>query len=139
MFVVLRADINECESNDSNNCDKNAQCTNTDGSFTCTCNSGYSGDGVSCTSKLATTLLAILCTNFNLFIQPADVNECELETYPCSSNANCMDTDGSFNCTCSDGFEGGGFNCTGKLEILFPSKFSKCGNITSCISCFRCS
>ena len=64
MCVVLHADINECESNDSDNCDENAQCTNTDGSFTCTCNSGYSGDGVSCTSKLATTLLAILCTYF---------------------------------------------------------------------------
>ena len=64
MCVVLHADINECESNDSDNCDENAQCTNTNGSFTCTCNSGYSGDGVSCTSKLATTLLAILCTYF---------------------------------------------------------------------------
>ena len=64
MCVVLRADINECESNDSNNCDENAQCTNTDGSYICTCNPGYSGDGVSCTSKLATTLLAILCTYF---------------------------------------------------------------------------
>ena len=55
---------------------------------------------------------------FDPFIQPADVNECELETYPCSLNANCMDTDGSFNCTCSDGFEGDGFNCTGELDTL---------------------
>ena len=61
MFVVLRADINECGSIDLNNCDENAQCTNTDGSYTCSCNTGYVGDGVSCTSKLATTLLAILC------------------------------------------------------------------------------
>ena len=62
MCVVLHADVNECESNDSNNCDENAQCTNTDGSYTCSCNPGYSGDGVSCTSKLATTVLAISCT-----------------------------------------------------------------------------
>ena len=61
MCVVLRVDINECESNDSNNCDENAQCTNTEGSYTCSCNPGYTGDGVNCTSKLATTLLAILC------------------------------------------------------------------------------
>ena len=60
--VVLCADINECESNDSNNCDENAQCSNTEGSYTCSCNTGYTGDGVICTSKLATTLLAILCT-----------------------------------------------------------------------------
>jgi len=36
--------------------------------------------------------------------------------YPCHSNANCTDTDGSFNCTCVAGFEGDGFNCTGKIE-----------------------
>ena len=48
-----------------------------------------------------------------LFIQFTDVNECELEAYPCSPNANCTDADGSFNCTCREGFEGDGFNCTG--------------------------
>ena len=47
--------------------------------------------------------------------QPADINECELETYPCNVYANCTDTDGSFNCTCREGFEGDGFNCTGKF------------------------
>ena len=48
-----------------------------------------------------------------------DVNECELETYPCNSNANCTDTDGSFNCTCREGFEGDGFNCTGMYNMHF--------------------
>ena len=38
-------DINECSAG-GNNCDPNAECTNTLGSFTCTCNQGYSGDGV---------------------------------------------------------------------------------------------
>ena len=46
-------------------------------------------------------------------IHSADINECELETDLCSPNANCTDTDGSFNCTCREGFEGDGFNCTG--------------------------
>ena len=32
----------------SNNCDTNAACTDTDGSFSCACKSGYAGDGVSC-------------------------------------------------------------------------------------------
>ena len=54
-------------------------------------------------------LVPLIC----LFIHFIDVNECELETYPCSPNANCTDTDGSFNCTCREGFEGDGFNCTG--------------------------
>ena len=31
----------------------------------------------------------------------------------CDENAACNDTIGSYNCTCLDGFEGNGFNCTG--------------------------
>ena len=49
--TTLHADINECENGDDN-CNENANCTNTEGSFTCSCNPGYSGDGVICTSKL---------------------------------------------------------------------------------------
>ena len=59
-----------------------------------------------------------LDTTFLQLSSSADVNECELETYPCSSNANCTDSDGSFNCTCGEGFEGDGFNCTGKVTIV---------------------
>ena len=32
----------------TDNCDTNASCSNIPGSFTCTCNAGYAGDGVSC-------------------------------------------------------------------------------------------
>ena len=44
-------DIDEClESLD--NCDVNyGSCNNTIGSFTCTCVSGFSGDGTNCSSK----------------------------------------------------------------------------------------
>ena len=53
MFCTsLYVDINECGSDDLNNCHENAQCTNTEGSFICSCNPGYTGDGVNCTSKL---------------------------------------------------------------------------------------
>ena len=51
-----------------------------------------------------------------------DINECELETYPCSQNANCADTEGSFYCTCREGFEGDGFNCTG-IIINIPKHY----------------
>ena len=53
------------------------------------------------------------------FIEPADINECELEIHSCSAYANCTDTDGSFNCTCREGFEGDGFNCTGMYNKRF--------------------
>ena len=46
----MYADVDECES-DEDNCHENANCTNTVGSFTCSCNPGYTGDGVTCTSK----------------------------------------------------------------------------------------
>ena len=47
----FHADIDECET-DWNICHAAAQCTNTEGSFTCTCKPGYTGDGTKCTSKI---------------------------------------------------------------------------------------
>ncbi|MEZ4460662.1 MAG: EGF domain-containing protein [bacterium] len=41
------SDIDECVAG-VDNCDTNATCTNTAGSFTCACNAGYSGNGTSC-------------------------------------------------------------------------------------------
>ena len=49
-YYLNLSDVDECE-NETHNCDQNATCTDTDGSFNCTCNDGYVGDGVNCTSK----------------------------------------------------------------------------------------
>ena len=45
--IYFLADIDECAI-DIDNCDINAFCTNTPGSFTCACNQGYTGDGLTC-------------------------------------------------------------------------------------------
>ena len=50
-LTCYHADIDECERDNTTNCHENAQCTNTEGSFNCSCNPGYTGDGVNCTSK----------------------------------------------------------------------------------------
>ena len=44
------SDINECTIS-VDNCDANAFCNNTGGSFDCICSPGYTGNGTSCTGK----------------------------------------------------------------------------------------
>jgi len=45
--LVESDDINECALG-THNCDIHAICTNTIGSYTCKCKTGYSGDGFTC-------------------------------------------------------------------------------------------
>ena len=40
------SDIDEC--NDQNDCDPNATCSNTEGSYSCDCLQGFYGDGKTC-------------------------------------------------------------------------------------------
>ena len=48
---LMLLDIDEC-SNGSHDCDVNANCTNTNGSHSCTCKEGYTGKGESCQGKI---------------------------------------------------------------------------------------
>ena len=54
-YVIL--DDDECASSDTNDCHANAACTNTEGSFTCACNAGYTGNGkTTCAGKRKITI-----------------------------------------------------------------------------------
>ena len=46
-------DFNECDLPD-NGCDRDAECVNTEGSYQCTCNTGYTGDGHTCSGESCT-------------------------------------------------------------------------------------
>ncbi|MCP4482167.1 MAG: hypothetical protein GY817_05155 [bacterium] len=50
MLFFFSLDNDECSLN-THDCDSNAACTNTAGSFTCACNTGYTGNGTSCSGK----------------------------------------------------------------------------------------
>ena len=67
-----------------------------------------------------TILTATVCTNIKYY-DFADIDECSSpDANNCSVNASCINTEGSFNCSCNKGFAGDGFNCSGKsCQILF--------------------
>ena len=60
-------DVDEC-GNGNHDCDMNANCMNTDGSFVCVCNSGWSGDGVVCNSKYFILCVIEFLLVFNIYI-----------------------------------------------------------------------
>ena len=45
--IYTKSDIDEC-SEDSSPCDENADCSNSDGSYSCTCKQGFTGNGTVC-------------------------------------------------------------------------------------------
>lgn len=59
LFTASFSDVNECFPNNisekysflAHNCHADANCTNTLGSFYCTCHSGYAGNGITCEGK----------------------------------------------------------------------------------------
>ena len=59
-LMLHLTDVDECLSG-THDCATTAKCSNSDGSFSCVCNTGYSGDGVTCTGKI----IVILCSCYD--------------------------------------------------------------------------
>jgi len=72
----------------------------------CTCDIGFSGDGVSC----------------------VDIDECKLGTHNCSAKALCANTYGSYQCGCFANFLGDGFNCLSAYDLASYGLTVNCSN-----------
>ena len=51
LAIFSFSDIDECSEPTSNVCDLNATCINTNASYNCTCNIGFTGNGKECSGK----------------------------------------------------------------------------------------
>ena len=114
--ITCHLDIDECK-DENYVCDVNANCTNTYGSYNCTCKEGYTGDGRSCSG---TNLIIIKFDFFSFFkvtfytsLVSSDIDECNNGSHVCDVNANCTNNNGSHNCTCKEGYTGNGQVCSG--------------------------
>ena len=86
-------DIDECVS--ATICGSHEECVNSEGSYTCICESGFTQNPQNRTD-----------------VDCIDIDECtDANLNDCDVNAKCLNLEGSFNCTCEDGFEGNGEYC----------------------------
>lgn len=88
-FVIRRAlfvapDVDECKSSEAV-CSAHAVCTNTLGSYVCSCQPEYTGDAQTPDG----------CR---------DVNECETLERPCGTHALCENANPGYNCVCPQGY-----------------------------------
>jgi hypothetical protein len=131
MDMMCDRDINECATF-THDCARHAQCTDTEGSFTCACNQGHTGDGYSagtgcvdiddcasdpcdygdCNDEGASSYTCDCQEGFTDFNCDFDINECYLKTHNCHVDARCINIPGAYFCRCLSGWEGDGLTCT---------------------------
>ncbi|XP_078665539.1 uncharacterized protein LOC144907963 [Branchiostoma floridae x Branchiostoma belcheri] len=106
-------DINECTA--AHNCHQHAICTNLPGSYNCTCETGYAGNGLLCD----------------------DINECEMGSHDCHQEADCLNRPGSYHCQCRVNFRGNGTYCEFHAMRLDITCKTNCGDLVSSSRPFR--
>ena len=117
-FLCNFKDINECSSSPCQ-----YSCNNLPGSFECVCEAGYilDIDGSSCNGNIGKQYDT---SNIQLPCSYIDIDECGVVNGGC--NQGCINTQGSFECTCTDGFLLGtdGLTCQGieSSSVKYPEK-----------------
>jgi hypothetical protein len=119
-YINLLIDLDECRE-EAHSCHDDAVCSNTYGSHTCQCKTGYSGNGQQCTGKSGLSMLYSSLQKHTVYICYvylfSDIDEC-ITVSPCNVNATCTNIPGSFVCQCIDGFSGDGIRCDGKTTKI---------------------
>ena len=140
-------DVDECSSG-LNNCDLNADCFNSVGSYTCQCKEGFIGTGNLCgrgQCKDASCPENQKCISPNTFGceckkgfemdqsgECADIDEC-VEANDCDINAECENVASTYNCKCNSVSSGGGKTCSCNSGYE-PDENGKCIDIDECNS-----
>ncbi|XP_052891533.1 protein kinase C-binding protein NELL1-like [Anopheles moucheti] len=116
-------------------CHNNATCLNLNTKYTCTCRSGFHGDGYQCfdvdectqqgglngnhchlNTRCVNTFGSYICEclpgyrrqdKFNC----VEMDECKSGEHNCHENADCINTLGSYHCQCKEGYTGNGRDC----------------------------
>lgn len=130
-----------------------ADCTNSDGSFSCACSVGWYGNGTSCVDVCGDGYNTVeegcddggtsvgdgcdeqcnvepgyACTQTLVNSSCSDIDECVLESHNCDEFATCSNTVGSFLCACNVNYFGTGlacYECTYASESAFASTASQ--------------
>ena len=126
--ITYSLDVDECQSG-AHLCDTDSDCENTEGDYTCVCPTGLQWNGQMCAGiHAACSRSREMNSNCRLYLS-ADIDECDDDdSNDCNSNAMCINTEGSYQCQCSDGYTGDGTQCEGTLVV-----FVYIGGIKKCI------
>ncbi|KAI0238816.1 hypothetical protein LSAT2_010422 [Lamellibrachia satsuma] len=105
-------DIDEC-AGDEHRCDEHANCTNTVGTFKCTCHVGF------------TQFNATVCQDFD---------ECNSD--PCDNGGECINGNNNYTCDCLAGYTG--VNCETEINECESSPCSSDGTCQDLVNRYRC-
>merc|ERR1712187_358773 len=115
------SDFDECTGN-THDCDPNASCNNTVGSFYCYCNTGYEFNA------------SDICIDINECLSPNDTE------HDCSYDPEgiCTNTAGSYECSCPQGMGGNGTKADPRYETIVcgpNEEIDACANLNCFTTC----